>query len=403
MSYVSSTNAQYSDTQQIALAIAPKATAGLSMVASVYAIQYILRSAYRRGRANNRIFVCMLLHDLVRCATHLVGTWAIPETPGVYLSSGTPSSCAAQAFFSQLGLAVPCYVTALIVYFFSCIKYDYRISKVDWLEKWIHIVCNLLPLLLAALLLVFNLYGSDGSRCWVPPTLNQCNDRDFAAAAGVTCTDGMNLPFPLYRFINHIFSCSISTVAFLTTLVLLIATFFVERRKKNENVALQGKRRYQEQYRRKKSIHIYILMVCYVVALWLSFLFSLASRYISQFDGGYPIVLLGVILDTLFGFCIVIVYTKLRRPMNETKENSKYSIRRSVQSRESLSIVTGGYKPKRSQKTDCTLENFGIYMGNDDDGAENEGIGDLPLHFTRNEGNSDIETQEIRSSDTTFL
>lgn len=78
------------------------------------------------------------------------------------MAAGCHNTCALQAFMSQLGFAVPLYVTSIAFYLSTAIMNDFKISKTRWVEKWCHILPNSIPIILAILLLAFNKYGVDG-------------------------------------------------------------------------------------------------------------------------------------------------------------------------------------------------------------------------------------------------
>ena len=153
--------------EQITLAILPRITALCSIVALVYAIQLISRAREKFRILCNRILLGMYLTDLVRCLTYVTGTAMIPvKTEGVFLPTGNEATCAAQAFVSQFGFAVPLYAVSFNFYFFIAIKYDFNHSRVRWTEKWCHIIPISISLLLSALLLVFRMHGVSG-KCFI--------------------------------------------------------------------------------------------------------------------------------------------------------------------------------------------------------------------------------------------
>ncbi len=148
---------------QITLSIVPKVSSTISIVALIYAIQFIMRSPQRRRILSNRLFLGMYFADLLRCITFVTGNWMIPiGTEGVFMPTGNYSSCAVQAFVSQLGLVVPLYAAAVSGYFVLAIRYNFNIIRYKWAEKWCHVIPISVGLLLAILLVVYKRYGVDG-------------------------------------------------------------------------------------------------------------------------------------------------------------------------------------------------------------------------------------------------
>ena len=80
-----------------AMAIAPKCTGFLSLCASTFIVQHVLRDKKRRGLTYHRLLCGMSISDMVGSFMCFLSTWPIPKGEA-YLASGTVQTCAAQGF-----------------------------------------------------------------------------------------------------------------------------------------------------------------------------------------------------------------------------------------------------------------------------------------------------------------
>ena len=150
--------------QQIALAIIPKITSATSIGGLVYALCSFFRSWYKRGKLYHRLFLALTIIDLFRSINFFIGTWAIPESyPNIYMASGNEGTCTVQAVIFQLAQAVPIYLVSMSFYAYVAVKNDFKDLKICWIEKWIHLVALLVPLLLTICMVALNFQGiADG-------------------------------------------------------------------------------------------------------------------------------------------------------------------------------------------------------------------------------------------------
>ena len=104
-------------------------------------------------------------------------------------------------------------------------------------------------------------------------------------------------------------------------------------------------------------------MFSHVAALIVSFGFYHCARFYTG-RGSFVITLIATISNTLFGLVVVLIFLYVKLSTNDSFDTSLFSLRRSVRSKESFNLVTGGYKPKR---TFIPKDDGGIYMGDEDD------------------------------------
>ena len=148
---------------QVTLSIMPRLSSAISIVALIYAVQFIVRSRQRMHVLSNRLFLGMYIADIFRCLAFVTGTWMIPVgTDGVFMATGNNTSCAIQAFISQLGFMVPLYAVSVSGYFVLAMRHNFNFVRYKWTEKWCHICPIFVSLLLAILLIVNKSYGVDG-------------------------------------------------------------------------------------------------------------------------------------------------------------------------------------------------------------------------------------------------
>jgi hypothetical protein len=98
----------FSRSQQVALAVAPKITAALSMLGSSWIVVEVLTQRTKRENVYNRLLCAMSIVDVITASCYFASTWPIPEgTEGVAFSVGNQNTCITQGFFLQLGIAAP--------------------------------------------------------------------------------------------------------------------------------------------------------------------------------------------------------------------------------------------------------------------------------------------------------
>jgi hypothetical protein len=98
----------FSESQRIALAILPKLTGFLSMVASFWIIVEVLTDIVKRSNVYHRLLLGMSLVDLISSISYFASTWPVPSgTDDVTWAIGNERSCSLQGLFLQFGVASP--------------------------------------------------------------------------------------------------------------------------------------------------------------------------------------------------------------------------------------------------------------------------------------------------------
>ena len=151
---------EFTENQQIALAIVPKFTSTLSICALLYALKSFFKDWSKRGKLYHRLFLCLVINDLVRTMNFFVGSWAVPiGEPHTFMASGNDATCTGQAVLFQFGQIVPIYLTSLSFYAYLAVRHDFKDIKMAWAENYIHLVALAFPLFLTIAMIVLNIQG----------------------------------------------------------------------------------------------------------------------------------------------------------------------------------------------------------------------------------------------------
>jgi len=192
--------------QQMAVAIAPKFTAGLSALSSLVTCFLILRppkttggrqaSSNKRG-TYHRLVLGMSLCCLSSSVAWFFTTWPIPrDTPGVYGAVGTQGTCSAQAFFAQFSLSSVMYNASLSVYFVLVIVKKWSDDRILKIEPFIHLHAMAWGLGTALASIFLTLFNDLTWNCWISASPMGCEESwkndGVTTSAGTTdpCTSG---------------------------------------------------------------------------------------------------------------------------------------------------------------------------------------------------------------------
>lgn len=172
--------------QQKWLAIAPKPFSLLSILGSSYILKHILSSKERRSQVYHHILIGLCIYDIIVSFTMFWGTWAIPsETPNVYLASGTQSTCNAQAFLQQLGVAVPIYTAELAFYYFLVVVFGWKERQLRKIEIVLHLIPSALGWTSSIVGIATNTFSDSVLWCWYS---SDANNLRFGFFYGITWT-----------------------------------------------------------------------------------------------------------------------------------------------------------------------------------------------------------------------
>lgn len=166
----------------------------LSISGSSLIIYIILRGGGTQLlRTKSRLLLGMSIVDICSSTAYAFSIMPTPQVTGCSNGLGNISTCAAQGFFLQLGLAGPAYNAMLSIYFLMTIRYSLnRRIIAEKYELLMHLYA-ITPVLVTAIIGVAkNMYFGEGGLCWFG---------DVCTSYG-TCSDGngWGSGFPLVIF-----------------------------------------------------------------------------------------------------------------------------------------------------------------------------------------------------------
>lgn len=216
----------------VALAVAPKIPASLSLLGSLYIVYDILKMPRPKRRVYHRLLLGMSLFDCLASIAWFLGTWTLPaESIPIYGANGSNATCATQGFFVQLSISTVLYNGCLAVYYFLVIRLgwtDDRIKK-SKVEYAFHALPTLFGLGTATAALSMGLFNPLGWECWISGVPINCEE-SWRHDGKTTCIRGDNAKS--WQWIFHLgpLWCTIVLVA---TLMSLIVGYVVRQEKSN--------------------------------------------------------------------------------------------------------------------------------------------------------------------------
>jgi hypothetical protein len=168
----------FTDAQQKALAVVPKFTSFLSLLAQLWIIAEVSHSEKKRRSVYHRLLAALSLAGLFRATGLFLSTWPMPaEQPFVFGNVGSLASCNFQGFLIQFGLSAPLYVAMISVYYWLAIRHGWSERRIRRFERYMHIIPWVCGVATAVTGLVLDLYNPGGFYCWIAPFPDGC-DRD---------------------------------------------------------------------------------------------------------------------------------------------------------------------------------------------------------------------------------
>jgi len=202
--------------QQVALALAPKFMAVLSIAGSSYILWDILvrkqqrQSSTARSEAVaqaklqtfQRLMIGLSATDILMSTGLFTSTWPMPaDTENVWGAAGTTATCAAVGFLEQSGVAAVLYNASLSVYYVGKICFGLSNHQMaSRIEPWLHAV----PIAIGASTMVagipLTLYNSGLFDCWIAPFPQGCEESWRSPdGTSTTCIRGDNAS--LYQWV----------------------------------------------------------------------------------------------------------------------------------------------------------------------------------------------------------
>ncbi|KAL3815399.1 hypothetical protein ACHAXA_011517 [Cyclostephanos tholiformis] len=330
--------------QQMAVAIAPKFTAGLSTLGSIATIFLILRRrtpgnngngsgntgggggggrsrrySNERGRGHgtyHRLVLGMSVCCLSSSVAWFFTTWPIPrDTTGVYGAIGTQRTCTAQGFFAQFSLSSVMYNASLSVYYALVIVYGWTERRIVSIEPYIHLHAISWGLFTGIACIGLGLFNQVGWDCWISAYPIGCAETwknrnsvgdDITTTTTTTCTRGDN--GSIYQWA---FYYAPLWVVIIVVMLLMRSVYTSVRRQ--EMVMERGQFILNDDRDRlKKSRQIAIQAAYYVGAFYVTWFFPTIFQIVLVTSGEvyFPLLILTAFFVPIQGLLNLIVFVR---------------------------------------------------------------------------------------------
>lgn len=233
----------------------------------------------------HRLILAMNISILFQSSAEFWGTMAVPEgTPYYVGAKGTEETCRIQGFFTiMFSFTVPIYYASLSIYSFLAIKNQFKETRYRWIEKWIHAVAIIVPLLTATVMLVIDNIEPAGSGCY------------FGDEAVL---------------LTYILGFGQLFVYFFIPATAMIMVWRLMKKTERDLESAQGLRHVMESAR-KSMLRDTVIQICrYLFSFWITYIFSVAQVLLNLSTGQmhYNLTILANILYLSQGFIMAVVY-----------------------------------------------------------------------------------------------
>lgn len=162
------------------VALLPKFTSFLSLMAQVWIVAEVCYAKKKRHSVYHRLLAGLSFSSMFRSIAFFLSTWPIPrEYEGVFGNVGTETTCQLQGFLIQLGLVAPLYMTAISTYYWLTIRCGWTEYKMRTKELYYHIIPWGISILFAVAGWSLDLYHPATFFCWIAPSGNTLNQSDL--------------------------------------------------------------------------------------------------------------------------------------------------------------------------------------------------------------------------------
>jgi hypothetical protein len=189
--------------QQVALALAPKFAASLSIFGSLYILYDcsigVRKQPHRPKIAStyHRLLMGLSVCDILMSVGLFTSTWAMPhDTENVWGAHGTVATCEAIGVLEQAGVAAVLYNASLSTYYLLRIRFGWHPFQLNRIEVWLHLAPLLFGLTTMMAGIPLTLYNSGIFDCWIAPFPQGCSESwrnpDQTAQDYIPCERGDN-------------------------------------------------------------------------------------------------------------------------------------------------------------------------------------------------------------------
>jgi len=291
--------------------IYPRVAGAITFISSVY---MIVMAWSRRQFLFHNLVIGMGINFIVYGAFLMYGTAAIPsddESIEGFGNMGTTATCTTQGFFLHVcGSTVAFYYSSISIYCYVAFINDFKKEKIVWVEKWIHLLVHIFPIMTGIWLLSINGFNNTNYGMCGPASYPWRCEFD----PNMSCERGPQGP----KSVNVIMGVNIALILLFPTVVTVYLIFTIEQRQNQEN------------YIPAKAIGpqlcIYIVAIYYVSLPYfiLNFIPDLWVHW-------YPFLIFAILNYSLFGLWFMIVYShffiwlrKLFRRIQQEKEQHQH-------------------------------------------------------------------------------
>ena len=200
-----------------AAVIVPKISSVISILASAYIVQSILRSNEKKTMTTHRIVVALSVSDiLVSFTAYFLSTWPVPRGT-IFGAVGNDASCFAQGAFNQaLACFAMSYNGALALAYLLMARYHWNRNTLRRLEAYLLLLLPALACLFFTTPLLWDqAFGYRSINCYIGPTPAGCDDEDSL----VECKKGLH--FQALFILCTILPTFLLNVFIITCMVLL--------------------------------------------------------------------------------------------------------------------------------------------------------------------------------------
>jgi uncharacterized membrane protein YozB (DUF420 family) len=173
-----------------AAVIVPKVSSVISIIASTYIIQSIMRSNEKKTKTTQRIMVALSASDIcVSFTAYFLSTWPVPRGT-IYGAVGNDASCYAQGVFNHMFACLAMsYNAGLALAFLLAVRYHWNRNALRKLEPVLLLIFPAIwCLIFITPISIAGAFGYRSINCYIGPTPAGCDQQD----SPVDCDRGLN-------------------------------------------------------------------------------------------------------------------------------------------------------------------------------------------------------------------
>jgi len=301
--------------QKTVLVVLPSVSGTLSVFGSLFIIVEVAKSQKKRGKVYHRLLLGMSICDFLVSIGFIFSKWPMPSDADIlddFAMAGNLATCCAQGFLIQLSTAVVLYNLSLAMYYLLMVQYNWKESRLQKLEPYMHASAVIVGLSTAFTGLFLDLYNPAKLWCWIASFPEGCN--------GEGCKRGQYAL--IYRwaiFYGPIWGAIVAVAAIMCTMYLTVR----QQETRNNTYAPEG-----IECNRKYSRKVAFQGMLYVGAFFITFVPATISRLVESISATHEtsffLLLMFAVTLPLQGFLNFFVYFYPRmKAKSNNRESSK--------------------------------------------------------------------------------